>query len=205
MTRVFFLPGAGGSPDFWKPVADRLPAEWSSQHFGWPGLGHQPHDPAVRGLDDLVTLVKARITGPVDLVAQSMGGWIAARLAIEHPGLVRRLVLTVTSAGVDMAVLGASDWRDEYRRNFPDAAAWITDARSSLSLPVERITAPTLLIWGDKDPISPVAVGRHLATRIKGARLEIVPGGDHDLAKTHAGRVAALVVRHLGTADAGER
>ena len=205
MTRVLFLPGAGGSPDFWKPVADRLPAKWLKQHFGWPGLGHQPHDPSIEGLDDLVTLVKARITEPVDLVAQSMGGWIAARLAIEYPELVRRLVLTVTSAGVDMKALGASDWRDEYRRTFPGAAPWITDARSSMSLPVDRITASTLLIWGDEDPISPTAVGRHLAARIKGARLEIVPGGDHDLARTYAGRVAALVVRHLGTDDARER
>jgi pimeloyl-ACP methyl ester carboxylesterase len=205
MTRVLFLPGAGGSPDFWKPVADRLPADWTTQHFGWPGLGNQPHDPAIKSLDDLVALVRARMTEPVDLVAQSMGGWIAARLAIEHPRLVRRLVLTVTSAGVDMTALGASDWRDEYRRNFPEAASWITDTRRSLSLPVDRIVAPTLLIWGDEDPISPLAVGRHLAARIAGARLEVVPGGDHDLAQTHVDVVAALIARHLGTADARQR
>jgi pimeloyl-ACP methyl ester carboxylesterase len=199
MTRVLFLPGAGGSPEFWKPVAERLPADWTKEHFGWPGLGDQPHDPAIRGFDDLVALVRARMSEPVDLVAQSMGGWIAARLAIEHPQLVRRLVLNVTSAGVDMAKLGASDWRPDYRRSFPNAAAWITDARTAMALPVDRIAAPTLLIWGDSDPISPVAVGEHLSTRIKSARMEIVPGGDHDLARTHAGPVAALIARHLGT------
>src|SRR5476649_724560 len=121
MRKVLFLPGAGGSPDFWKPVGSRLPAEWSKHYFGWPGLGRQPHDPAIKGIDDLVRLVAAEMNGPVDLVAQSMGGAIAARLALAQPALVRRLVLTVTSAGVNMASLGAADWRPDYRKSFPDA------------------------------------------------------------------------------------
>jgi len=54
-----------------------------------------------------------------------------------------------------------------------------------------------LLIWGDADPISPVAVGRHLEARIPNARLEIVPGGDHGLAGTHADLVASLIAHHL--------
>ena len=128
MAKILFLPGAGASPDFWKPVGALLPADWPKEYFGWPGLGDQPHDPAIKGIDDLVRLVAARMDGPVDLVAQSMGGVIAARLAIEQPQNVRRLVLTVTSGGVDMAGLGASDWRAGYRKSFPRAAAWITGA-----------------------------------------------------------------------------
>ena len=195
--RILFLPGAGGSPQFWKPVAEALPSAWAKEHFGWPGLGAQPHDPAIRGVDDLKRLVTARMDQPVDLVAQSMGGVIAARIALEHPELVRRLVLCVTSGGVDMAGLGASDWRADYRRSFPKAAAWITDGGPTPPLQVEKIAAPTLLIWGDTDPISPVAVGRHLAERLPQARLEIVPGGDHDVASTHADLVARLIARHL--------
>jgi len=196
--RVLFLPGAGGSPDFWKPVGARLPQDWSKEYFGWPGLGDQPHDPAIKGIDDLVRLVAACMGGePVDLVAQSMGGMIAARLALEQPKLVRRLVLTVTSGGVDMAAMGAADWRADYRKSFPHAAAWITEPRASSPLPVERIAAPTLLIWGDADAISPVAVGRHLEQRIPDARLHVVSGGDHDVAKTHAQVVAPLIQRHL--------
>jgi pimeloyl-ACP methyl ester carboxylesterase len=62
---------------------------------------------------------------------------------------------------------------------------------------VEKIEAPTLLIWGDADPVSPVAVGRHLADRLPNARLEIVTGGDHDVASTHADLVARLISKHL--------
>ena len=198
MTRVLFLPGAGGSPSFWKPVASALPAAWPKEHFGWPGLGAQPHDPAIRGIDDLRRLVTARMDGPVDLVAQSMGGVIAAQIALEHPGLVRRLVLCVTSGGVDMTGLGASDWRADYRESFPNAADWITGGGASAPLPVEKIATPSLLIWGDKDPISPVAVGRHLEQRLPNATLEIVAGGDHDVASTHADHVARLIALHLG-------
>jgi pimeloyl-ACP methyl ester carboxylesterase len=198
MTKILFLPGAGASPDFWKQVGTLLPADWPKEYFGWPGLGDQPHDPAIKGTDDLVRMVAARMDGPVDLVAQSMGGVIAARLALEQPDKVRRLVLTVTSGGVDMAGLGTSDWRENYRKSFPRAAAWITDGRSAPSLPVEKIAAPTLLLWGDADPISPVAVGRHLQSRLPDAHLHIVAGGDHDLARTHAAEVAPLIARHLG-------
>lgn len=195
---ILFLPGAGGSADFWKPVAGRLPADWPKEHFSWPGLGVEPHDPAIRGIDDLVALVIARMDRPVDLVAQSMGGVIAARVALERPQMVRRLVLCVTSGGVDMTGLGAADWRPDYRKSFPNAAEWITATRASPSLPVEKIAAPTLLIWGDCDAISPVAVGRHLEARLPDAVLEVVPGGNHDVAGTHADHVARLIARHLG-------
>ena len=201
MTKILFLPGAGGSPDFWKPVAALLPPAWPREFFGWPGLSGQPHDPAVKGLDDLIAMVVARMTEPVDLVAQSMGGVIATRIALAHPRLLRRLVLTVTSGGVDMAAFGANDdWRADYRRRFPDSATWILEPAVRAPVAIERIAAPTLLLWGDDDPISPVAVGQHLQQRLSDARLHVVKGGGHNIAQTHAEEVAPLIERHLAGA-----
>jgi len=197
MRKILFLPGAGGSPTFWRPVAKLLPDEWDKVFFGWPGLGDQPHDPNICSVDDLVRLVDVTIDGPVDLVAQSMGGAIVARIALKRPAAVRRLVLAVTSAGVNMAQFGPSDWRTDYRKQFPHAADWITEHSATAELPVERIEAPTLLIWGDSDPISPIAVGHHLEQRMPNAWLHIVPGGDHGLASNKADAVAALIARHL--------
>ena len=65
MTRILFLPGSGASPDFWKPVGSRLPADRPKEYFGWPGLGRQPHDPAVKGLDDLIAMVVAAMLWPL--------------------------------------------------------------------------------------------------------------------------------------------
>jgi pimeloyl-ACP methyl ester carboxylesterase len=197
MTRILFLPGAGGSPEIWKPVGSRLPYHWSKVYLGWPGLGREPHDPTIASLDDLVRLVATRIQAPVDLVAHSMGGVVAARVALARPALVRRLVLAVTSAGVDTVRLGAADWRADYRREFPAAAAWITEPHAMPQLPVERIVMPTLLIWGDADPISPVAIGQHLERRMPNANLHVIAGGSHSLALDQPDLVARLVRAHL--------
>ena len=197
MTRILFLPGAGGSPDFWKPVGALLPTEWSKEYFGWPGLGNQPHDPAIGGMDDLVRLVAARIDEPVDLVAQSMGGVIAARLALERPERVARLVLVATSGGIDVARLGAAEWRDDYRTALPDVPTWFVDDRTDLTGSLAGIRAPTLLLWSDADPISPPAVAHDLAARIPGARLIMVAGGSHAFASERPDEVASILRSHL--------
>ena len=143
MRTIFFLPGTGASPDFWKPVGARLPAGWLKHYVGYPGLGDEPADPAIGSYDDLVRMVEARLgDGPVDLVAQSMGGFIAARLALAHPAKVRRLVLAATSGGIDLSPFGVADWRPDYRKAYPDAAPWITADRAVPPLPVEKIAAP---------------------------------------------------------------
>jgi pimeloyl-ACP methyl ester carboxylesterase len=44
---------------------------------------------------------------------------------------------------------------------------------------VERITAPTLVLHGDVDPLVPLANGVALAERIPGARLKVYPETGH--------------------------
>jgi len=56
---------------------------------------------------------------------------------------------------------------------------------------------PTLLVFGDADPISPVAVGRFLLDRLPSARLEIVAGGTHDLEEEYPDLLASLIEAHL--------
>ena len=56
-----------------------------------------------------------------------------------------------------------------------------------------------LLLWGDADPISPTAVGRHLAAVLPRAELVIVPRGDHALAHDRADEIAPLIERHVMT------
>jgi pimeloyl-ACP methyl ester carboxylesterase len=152
----------------------------------------------VRGLDDLVHIAAAALDAPAALIAQSMGGIVAVRLALAFPERITHLVLVATSGGVDVARFGAADWRPDYRRNFPHAPAWIVVARPDHTADIARIAAPTLLIWGDRDPISPLAVGAHLASLLPRARLAVVPDGTHALATEQPALVAAHIRDHLG-------
>ncbi|MFT7775882.1 alpha/beta fold hydrolase [Roseateles sp.] len=61
-----------------------------------------------------------------------------------------------------------------------------------------RVTAPTLVIHGQDDPLIPVAAAHDLARRIPGARLEILPGWGHDLPEPLWPRLAAEVARNAG-------
>lgn len=195
MVKTLFLPGASGSASFWKPLAVR--AELDGIFFSWPGLGIEPPTAGIDSISDLVTMVAKEVTEPVSIIAQSMGGFVAIKLALAFPDLVKSLVLAVTSGGVPASDLGGIDWRSNYSAHFPQAAKWIADRVPDLSDQIQSIKVPTLLLWGDSDPISPVAVGERLSALLPNARLRIFNGADHDLGQTHSESVAVEVKRHL--------
>jgi pimeloyl-ACP methyl ester carboxylesterase len=194
---LVFLPGAAGAAEFWQPVASRLPAPWRKTLLNWPGAGNEPHDPDVHGFEDLIISVSRRLRGRSDLIAQSMGGVIAVGAALQRPEHVRRLVLCATSGGIDVAELSATNWREEYRAAYRHAAPWVTDERVDYSQHIATIGAPTLLIWGDADPISPVAAGERLAQLLPNSELHVLPGGSHTLARDRPDEVARLIEDHL--------
>jgi pimeloyl-ACP methyl ester carboxylesterase len=195
--RLLFLPGALGDTTMWQPVAEQLHHPAARSFIGWPGFGGVPPDPSLRGVDDLVTRLLASIDGPVDVLAQSMGGVIALCAALARPEHVRHLVLAVTSGGLDVAALGGSDWRAALRAAHPELPPWFERERRDLSDRLHEIRVPVLLLWGDDDPISPVAVGERLASKLPHAQLVVVAGGTHDLVRERAGEIAPHVEAHL--------
>lgn len=199
-SQLLFLPGASGRTELWMPVANRLAYPARKIHFGWPGFGSTPSDPQVHGIDDLVAKVVAAIDQPTALIAQSMGGVIAIRAALEKLDLVTHLILSVTSGGIDMRGLGAQDWRPSFLDANPLLPRWFSTCREDLTPSLPGLRMPTLLLWGDSDPISPVGVGQRLASLLPNAKLHIFSGGEHDLASTFAPEVALLIDAHLAKA-----
>lgn len=126
-----------------------------------------------------------------------MGGVVALRVALAHPGRIRRLVLVATSGGIDTAALGAGEWGETYRAAYPAAAAWTTADRPDLTETLPAVAAPALLLFGDADPIAPVTVGEQLRELLPAARLHVLAGGAHDLAVERADEVARLIAGHL--------
>jgi pimeloyl-ACP methyl ester carboxylesterase len=196
-TRLLFLPGASGNTRFWHPVADLLTHPGERIHYGWPGFGLMPPDPSITGIDGLVAKVVADIDRPTALIAQSMGGVIAMRAALEKSKLVTHLVLTVTSGGVDISDLGAQEWRESFQAANPTFPRWFADYKEDLTEQLKKINMPVVLLWGDADPISPVAVGQRLASLLPRAELHVIRGGDHDLANTCPHTVTPLIDEYL--------
>ncbi len=196
--KLLFLPGASGNRQFWDPVKAELDHFGDATTLGWPGLGGVPEDPNVTHFDHLVDLVRRELREPAHLIAQSMGTVVALRTALAAPQFVASLVLVATAGGIDVQRLGATDWRDGAPAWHPkNAPRYFFDETSDFSREIQTITAQTLLLCGDEDPLSPVAVSERLLTLLPNARLSIVTGGDHDLAHVHAHDVAARISEHL--------
>ena len=99
----------------------------------------------------------------IGVVGWSDGGWDALALAALHQELPRLAIVSTP---------------------FPDGVAAI-NSRIDISL----ITAKALLIFGSADPLTGHRHGVSWQKRLPNARLEMVPGGGHDLLEPKWGRV----------------
>ena len=134
---------------------------------------------------------------PCALLAQSMGGIVAIQAVMKRPERITHLVLAATSGGIDMADFEVADWRPdniEVNPTFPD---WFANYDKDLTPDLTRITIPTLLLWGDRDPISPIGVGMRLSELLRRSHLHIGPGGEHDFVNKFSPIVSPLIEAHL--------
>jgi len=105
--------GAGGNHAVWYqqvPVfgRHRRVITWDHRGFGRSSARGGPTSPAAAVRDLRAVLAAAGVSGPIDLVGQSMGGWTALGFALAEPARVRRLVLADTPGGIMTPELGAA-------------------------------------------------------------------------------------------------
>jgi pimeloyl-ACP methyl ester carboxylesterase len=133
------------------------------------------------------------------VVGHSMGGHIAADLAAEFPERVERLVLvdpavlpldpnyTQHTIGMlrearqmqlDFLPILLSDALRAGPRTIWQAANELlqTDLRPKLA----RISAPTLVIWGENDALLPLAFGKQLRRYLRYEELVVIKGAGHN-------------------------
>ena len=206
--RLIFLPGVGGNPAFWQPASDAITLPADRVLLGWPwfganAAGGMPPN-AAQGTDDLVHAVTPHMDAPCALIAQSLGGVVAMLAALERPENLTHLVLVATSGGVPIDDLHPHDWRPDFVRANPAFPPSMAAQRWDLSARLATVRVPVLLLWGDADPISPGAVGQRLHGLLPNAALQVLQGGAHDLAQTHAAAVAGHISRHLQGAAGAE-
>ena len=161
------------------------------------------HDALVDDLEGFVEALDLR--GPVHLAGLSMGAGTALGFAIRHPARVASLVLAAISpereprAAVARRLLdGDRIHRDEPRwgqtldrRHDPvqGEGAWelllasVGAAIATVPLPepadLRGVTAPALVMVGDRDPLVPVDQAWRLARQLRDGRLLVAPDCGH--------------------------
>ena len=119
----------------------------------------------------------------------------AARRSVTDPGLLRRLTADAEAWGLfQRLTLSTSDrMAQRLAGTFNDVA--VSRARE---YPLERIAVPTLVLHGTRDPLVPFERhGKALATRIPGARLLPLEGGEHPAIFTHRDEARGTVTAFL--------
>ena len=200
MLQLIFLPGASGNTAFFDPLiekVEKLPWQSAVKIVAYPEFNHQPAHPQVYDFASLQAYVLANISDDCIIIAQSMGGIFAVAATLQYPEKVKGLVLAATSGGMDLSSFQVQDWRQDYQAsdsNYPD---WFVAAKANYTADFAKINMPILLLWGDQDPISPLAVGEFLQQQFPHAVLKIVHGGDHLFLDTHADRAAEYIATYL--------
>ena len=197
MPTLIFLPGASGNTAFWNPLIQLLPDYSDKQVIAYPDFGDEPSQPSVYDFSSLSEYVLQQIQTECIVIAQSMGGIFAVQAALARPDLVKGLVLLATSGGIDLSAFRVQDWRSAYQQQYLYYPDWFVSTHIDLSPQLETISVPVLLLWGDQDPISPVAVGQALQQKLQQAELYTIWGGDHAFAEQYAEEVAAHIQQYL--------
>ena len=73
-------------------------------------------------------------------------------------------------------------------------AAWQSMVETDYSAELGKIAAPTLIVWGDQDPLCPRREQEALVAALADARLVVYPGGGHNLHWEEPRRFAADLV-----------
>ncbi|MFI8826977.1 alpha/beta fold hydrolase [Streptomyces sp. NPDC053431] len=184
---LVLLHGGFGAGEMFRPLLDSGVGEGRQVitvdlqgHGRTPDAAGRPLTHEAMG-DDVAALLEHLGTGPADVLGYSLGAGAAARLAVQHPELVHRLVLVsmparrsgwfpeVTAQMDQMSEAAAeplkqSPMYDLYERIAPRVEDWpvlvgkvaaLNQRDYDWSEELAGLTVPVLLVFADADGISP--------------------------------------------------
>ena len=185
---LLLLHGGLGSIDMFGPVLPALAATRQViavdlHGHGRTGLGERPIDLVDIG-DDLAVILRALGHSQVDVLGYSFGGGAGLRLAVQHPSMVRRLVVASAPFSQDgfhpemlpqQAQVGAAmapmmketPMYESYVKvaPAPDDFPRLLDRMGELmrkpydwSADVKTLPMPVMLVFGDSDMIRPAHI-----------------------------------------------
>jgi pimeloyl-ACP methyl ester carboxylesterase len=226
---LVLLHGLSGSAVWWRRNVPALAERYRVVLPELVGFGGSPAakrlPPVGETADLLDEWMGAMQLGRVHLVGHSMGGQISVHLAARHPSRLDRLVL-VDAAGIPRpltprnAVRFAMEvgplWRWGDPRFLPTIVRDALTAgprtvvgaighilRDDVRPLLPRITAPTLVVWGERDNLVPLLHAAELRNRIPNAQLAVLRGAGHNPMVDRAADFNRLLLRFLGGESVG--
>jgi pimeloyl-ACP methyl ester carboxylesterase len=211
----FLLLHGGGGPLTVSAFADLLAAQrpahvMTPTHPGFGGTPRPESLTSIRGLAALYIAFLAELgLRDVTVIGNSIGGWIAAEMALLDTSRVSGFVL-VDAVGIEVQGHPIADFFSltprqvaELSYHDPDrfgidpsklsseALKLMAGNRATLAVyggamneaglddRLAGVTTPTLVVWGDSDRIADVDYGRAFAKAIPGARFQLLPDTGH--------------------------
>ena len=174
----------------------------------YPGFGRTPLADWIMNIRDLASFiarfVREQGLAPIDAIGFSLGGWVAAEMAANDPGLFSKIVL-VAPVGIrppegeikDLFTVPALIYLRDSVRDFassPEQYESFEDARAETarlawqpymfnpSLPhLLEGTAnnPTLIVWGRDDAVVPISAAQVYQKSMKNAHTLLLDGCGH--------------------------
>ncbi|HEY4386093.1 MAG TPA: alpha/beta fold hydrolase [Ktedonobacteraceae bacterium] len=199
---VVLVHGLSGSTLWWRRNMAALARHHRVYLVDLPGFGAMRFQRSRFALEQvaswLLQWMEAVGLRKVHLIGHSMGGHICLWLAAYHPEIVSRLVLTAPAviprtntvfgyflpllAGTRytspsfLGILLYDAWRAGPLTLFQAARDLIAhDGRTVM----QRVQAPTLLVWGEHDTLVPATLAPIIREEIPDARLQILEGAGH--------------------------
>ncbi len=143
------------------------------------------------------------------LLGHSFGGALAAKFSIEHNQKIEKLFLvaaaivrqkTGTKETISYAAkllkkfsfvpgyesLRKACYKFIVRSDYPSLSGVMKETylkviSEDLSQKTFFIKVPTIIIWGDKDVLTPIGQAELISKKIEGSKLVVIPGGGHAL------------------------
>jgi 2-hydroxy-6-oxonona-2,4-dienedioate hydrolase len=218
---VVLVHGYGVSSRYMVPIARRLAAERPAYAPDLPGHGRSEGPGRTLTVPELASFLyewmDAAGLGPVVLFGNSMGCQIAAELAVRHPERIDRLILAGPT--VDP---GARTFLRQLPRFLRDAFAerpsllfWVTwdylragprrifrEMDVAFADRIEdklgRISAPSLVLRGERDAIVPQRWAEEVARGIGAGPVEVIRGAGHAVNYSAADELMRRIRPFLG-------
>ena len=200
------LHGWGSCSDKWQRVGDLLAQKGLKVIIpDLPGFGQSEKPKNAWDIDDYCDFVRefVKTLGPDKfyLLGHSFGGALAAKFSLKFPEKIDKLFL------VGAAVIRKKTFKNQLlkfisrflkiknpflRKLFYRKSDYLSVRRimkevylkiikEDLSGILSQVRAPTIIIWGEKDNITPLSDAYKINNKIKNSQLEIISGVGHNL------------------------